>query len=237
MKAIKNLNNGKKSSYNCNPFANQENKSSNIDFSPSSSKPVFVNLSVKRKRRFNEISISSNDSSKDLSHMSDEEEKSPTIDNPEEINRAIDGISYAIFEKLKVASTEEIAINLIKEGLGSFKDAIASSASSWKSSRSTKGKDFEKERKAISEAIKKLITDNVTLKKGINILVKKNEENCQKVSQFDNLVKEYQKLQSENQNLRKGIDFLKYQNSSEKCDEGMFNNFNHFGGAGGSGVF
>eukprot|EP00344_Euplotes_crassus_P001595 CAMPEP_0196994376 /NCGR_PEP_ID=MMETSP1380-20130617/676_1 /TAXON_ID=5936 /ORGANISM="Euplotes crassus, Strain CT5" /LENGTH=225 /DNA_ID=CAMNT_0042409725 /DNA_START=205 /DNA_END=879 /DNA_ORIENTATION=+ len=225
MKAIRNLNKGKKSSYNCNPFSNQENKSSNIDFSPSS---------IKRKRRFNEISNSSNESSKDLSHMSDEEEKSPTIDNPEEVNRAIDGISYALFDKLKSASTEETALNLIKEGLGSFKEVVASSR---KSPRSSKGKDFEKERKAISEAIKKLITDNVTLKKGINILVKKNEENCQKVSQFDNLVKEYQKLQAENQDLRRGVDILKYKNSSEKCDEGMFNNFNHFGGAGGSGVF
>lgn len=237
MKAIKNLNKGRKSNYNCNPFADQENKSANIDASPPPGKPFCTNPLVKRKRRFNEISNYSNESSKDLSQMSDEEEKSPTVDNTEVINQAIDGYSYGLFEKLRTASTEETAVNLIKEGLGSFKEVIASSTSTKRSPKQAKKRDFDKERKAISDAIKKLMSDNVTLKKGFQTLLRKNEENEQKVRQFDNLAREYQKIQSENQNLRRGIEILKYQNSSEKCDEGMFNNFNNFGGAGGSDVF
>jgi septal ring factor EnvC (AmiA/AmiB activator) len=89
----------------------------------------------------------------------------------------------------------------------------------------------EKEMKAVAEAFKNLSKDNVMLKSSVRKLVKRDEENRFKISQFDNLANQYSAIREENEKLRKYLDILKYA-AREKCTDKMFSD-NH----GGPGVF
>ncbi|CAI2372226.1 unnamed protein product [Moneuplotes crassus] len=231
MKAINSLNKGKSSSFNCNPFHKNQEHSSNFD--PSG------NFEVKRKRRFNEISVDSTFASQAPSQVGNIGQKIPFTENSKKIEQIIEDFSSGLLFKLKSSWDEENALSLIKNSLSNFADQInTSTSSSFHKAKSTEGKDFEEKRKIISDTIKKLMKDNVALKKGIRILCKMNEENDHKTSQFDNLAREYQRLKEENQKLERGLNFYKYANGGPQgCNDGVFSNSNNYGNNGGSGAY
>ena len=122
--------------------------------------------------------------------MSDEEEKQPAPAQEEDIEQVMEEYSDILFKGLQGTSTEAGAKYMIKDCLKSLKDKVKTSSPVGKQMQKS-SKDYHKERKVISDAIKKLMSENVTLKKGVKILVHKNEENIEKAKQFDNLAQAY----------------------------------------------
>lgn len=110
--------------------------------------------------------------------------------------------------------------------------------------QSLKRKVSEKQMKMVADAVKKLISDNMVLKKAVRKLVEKDEQNTkiieqnsEKVRQFDNLAQAYHTLNSENQKLKTTVDHLRYA-ARDKCDDISFRSqHNNFNNPGGPGVF
>jgi len=172
--------------------------------------------------------------------MSDEEEKQPQRQQEEDIREIRDNFSNILFGELKKIHNEEQAVGLIKEWLNAFKDKAGGLDEQERIRREhlkvSQKRDFGKERRMISDAIKKLMSDNVTLKKAVVKLWKNQEASEEKVKQFDQLALAFQKINKENRKLKEGIDILKYI-AKDKCNDKMLSNFNNFNNPGGPGIF
>ena len=97
-------------------------------------------------------------------------------------------------------------------------------------------KILEKKEELSLKQLNKLMSDNVTLKKAVVKLWKNQENNEEKVKQFDQLAIAYQQMWTENSKLKKGIDILKYL-AKDKCNDRMMRNYNNFDSPGGPGIF
>jgi len=90
--------------------------------------------------------------------MSDEEEKQPQREQEENLWEIRDNFSNILFGELKKVQNEEQAVRLIKEWLNAFKDKAKGSSEEERMKgehpNGTQKKDFGKERRIISEAIK-----------------------------------------------------------------------------------
>ena len=223
-----------------NPFANQENKSSTSNhpfrskFSPN--KPIDE---LKRRRKYNDMNWDSPTSNSGSNSMSDEEEKEiPQNDHlktQQNDEKVCENYSFQLLHQLKNAPNEVSALEMIK---GWMKEV--QTQKSKRDENPPKSRRRCEMEKKISDAIKKLASDNVILKKAIRALVERDEHNAEKVKQFDKLAQAYNQVSHENQQLKNSVEILKYA-AREKCDEGMFHQFNpdsnNFDSPGGSGVF
>lgn len=201
-----------------NPFAhnNQENR-----FSQQNESGMSVNRTGKRK--FNDIS-------EDID--SDEEEKYSQTSSQED--SVCDNYTNYLLWQLKSTQNEEAAFHLIKKWMLGFKKDGESSDSN---SQWQKKKVTEKQMRMVADAVKKLLSDNLILKKGVNKLVENEAINAEKVKQFDTLAFEYNKLTVENLNLKKNVEMLKYQVRGSNDSNNYSSHHNNFNNHGGPGVF
>lgn len=226
---------GNKTKPSSNPFANQENKHSNIK-DTHKSKLLFSHQigSFGGKRRHSEISWDSPVINNPSNIMSDEEEKEMPQPDPAWEESVCQDFSSQLMFQLKSVSTNEQAHEMIKSWLHTYRHLNNPNAEVLEPQKKKIG---EKEKKLISEAIKKLVSDNSILKKAVRKLVTTEEQNQEKARRFDDLAQAYDKLAEENLKLKNSVQILQYV-AREKCDEGMFKgNNNDFDNSGGSDVY
>ena len=135
----------------------------------------------------------------------DEEEKEM---NSNDNNDLLTICSEKLLNELKLAQSEDYAIGRIQEWMKEY--TLKNNAQINSQASISKHKYTVKEKRIVSDAIKKLLSDNVMLKSAIRKLVDKNEKNRAKVEKYDELEQEYMRLWQENEKLHNSIDILKY---------------------------
>lgn len=239
MKAVKRLYTNKTQT-STNPFTgNHENRfpqAHNMfnSVAPKSSCDDLRIGDVKRKRKFNDMMCDSPVSSKSAATDQDEEEEKHVSVYTED--RMCEEYSRQLLNQLKTIPSEEDAFHLIKNYMKTYKTRGGNGVEN-NQNMPQKKKYSDKDKKLVADAIKKLSTDNVTLKKAVRKFVEREEKTAEKVKQFDNLGQAYNKLATENQKLKEWIGILQFA-AKEKCDDKLFSDFNpsNFNGNGGPGV-
>lgn len=205
---------------------------------------------VRRKRKLNEMSWDSPVSVKTVSEYGEEEEKQPANNEKEE--KLLNDYSTYLLGQLKTIPSEENAFTIIKKCMHDYKKhgTNLNSSMDWEGSNnshegrdnnpdtsSNKTKVSEKHRILITDAIKKLSSDNVLLKSAVRKLVEKEDKNSHKIHQFDELAQDYIKLKDENDKLKTAVDVLRYA-ARNICSDKTFEyqGFNN-GPHGGSGIY
>jgi len=158
----------------------------------------------------------------------DEEDKEQQLEELED-EIAEKNAQYLV-KTLKRMDNEEVAAAVIKNTMKEFKRDFQ-----YAKEKATNRKNYSsKETKMFKDFVIKLSKDNDILKKGVNKLCEKERLNNEKLSQFDKLAKECQRLQNENKMLKSQVEFHQYQNSSPCMDQTFHSGGNNFGGGFGS---
>jgi hypothetical protein len=207
-----------------NPFSrgsNENNSQSSVD----SNNMVTGTSSWPRRRKINEMSCDSPQSDK-VQANDDEEDKDPQQSAKDD--KAADGYCTYLINSLKRVQNENDASAIIKNALKAFKQETSNENSSLGSN--TKSKISAKEKRMFADFVRKLSSDNDILKKGLQIMTKKEQQNLAKISRFDDLAEAYNKQTQEIERLKRENAILKYNSSKNKCiDNSYYNGFGNNG--------